>query len=173
MKLQKREELLAKGWQEQEVKKAEEILEKEEKHDVFFSKIVFWSAMVVIVFANLLVSLILIPFMIALDRFFLHAIVVVLAGTVGFLYNFLITDIGHLEKKHHILAGIIVPVLALANMIIMVIISNRFIEKLEIQIEQHNPWLTAGIFAVAFILPYIIDRIRIMVSESRKAVMTQ
>lgn len=173
MKLKKREELLAKGWQEQEVKKAEEILEREEKHDVFFSKIVFWSAMVVIIFANLLVSLLLIPFLIALNRFFLHAIVVVLAATVGFLYNFLITDIGHLEKKHHIWAGILVPILALANMVVMVIVSNKFIERLEIPIEQHNPLLTAVIFAVAFILPYILDRIRIRISEGRRAVMVQ
>ena len=50
---QKKEELLNKGWHEAEVKKAESILEKTEHQDVFLSKIVFWSALIVIVFANL------------------------------------------------------------------------------------------------------------------------
>lgn len=176
MKLKKRKELLAKGWQEEEVKKAENILERAEKHDVFFSKMVFWSAMVVIIFANLLVSLILVPFLVTLNHLFLYAIIVVIAATVGFLYNFLITDIGHLEKKHHVWAGILVPILALANMIVMVVVSNRLIDSLSIELEHHNPLLTSVTFAVAFILPYIIDRIMIKVSEGRrrrKAVLVQ
>ncbi len=167
MKLQRKEELLAKGWQEKEIKKAEETLERANQQDVFFSKIVFWSALVVIVFANLLVSVILIPFLIAFDRLFLYSIIIVLAGTVGFLYNFLITDIGHLERKHHIMAGIIVPLLALANMIGMVIISNRFVDRLQVPIEHHNPWLTAATFALAFILPYLLDRLRLSIQERR------
>lgn len=160
MKNERKNQLREKGWQEEEIKKAEAILEKAEYHDVFFSKIVFWSALVVIIFANLLISLILIPFLVALGQWFLYAIIVILAGTVGFLYNFLITDIGHLEKKHHILAGIIVPVLALGNMVVMVLVTNKFTKAVNIS-NLHNPWLVGGVFAIAFILPYIVDRIRI------------
>src|SRR3989338_3225124 len=108
MRTEKKYELLEKGWKDSEIKKAEEILEKAEQNDVFFSRIVFWSVLVVIIFSNLMISLILIPFLIALDRWFLYAVVVILAGTIGFLYNFLITDISHLERRHHLLAGIIV-----------------------------------------------------------------
>ena len=55
MKEKRKMDLQEKGWNENEIKKAESILEKEEKHDTHFSKIVFWSALVVIIFANLLV----------------------------------------------------------------------------------------------------------------------
>ena len=173
MRRKKKEELLAKGWQQQEVEKAEQILEHDEKHDVFFSKMVFWSALVVIIFANIIVSLVLIPFLVTLDNVFLYAIIVVLAATVGFLFNFLITDIEHLEKKHNIWAGILVPILALANVIIMVLVSNRLIDSLNIKLKHHNPLLISITFAVAFILPYIIDRIRIKISESRRSVLVQ
>ncbi len=165
MKKDKRIELLEKGWPEAEIKRAEQILEKEAKHDVFFSKIVFWSALVVIIFANLLVSLMLIPFLIALNHWVIYSIVIILAGTIGFLYNFLIKDIDYLGKKHHVWAGILVPLLALTNVMMMVWASNRFIEKLKINNPPQNPWLIALLFAVAFILPYLIDRIRRKVNE--------
>ena len=157
---QKKEELLNKGWHEAEIKKAEAMLEQTEHKDIYFSKIIFWSALVVIIFANLIVSLILIPFLIVLNKWLLYLLTVILAGTVGFLYNFLVLDIGHLEKKHHTLAAIIVPLLALTNMVIMVLISNQFIKDLKVQNTAHNPWIMALVFGVAFISPYLIDKLR-------------
>jgi hypothetical protein len=165
MRNQKKLELLEKGWNEGEIKKAEHILDKARDHDVFFARMVFWSAMVVIIFANIIVSLILVPFLITLDSLILYLIVTVIAGTIGFLYNFLITDISHIEKKHHLWAGILVPLIALTNMIIMVTLSNRFIEDLNIQTPPHSPFLLGLVFGIAFILPYIVDRIRLRFSS--------
>lgn len=156
----KREELLKKGWSVEEVRKAEAVLEKVELKDLFFSKITFWSALLVIIFANLLVSLILIPFLIVLSSWMLYITVAILAGITGFLYNFLIMDIGHLEKKHHLAAGIIVPLLALINLFITISVSNRFITDLKIKNPLHNPWLVGIVFIIAFILPYFIDILR-------------
>lgn len=161
MKPQRREELLQKGWREQDLVKAEAILDKATKHDVFFSKIVFWSALVVIVFANLLISIVLIPFLIALYDLVLYAIAAVLGLVIGFLYNFLITDIGLLETKHHRAASIIIPIIAIGNVIVMVLTANRFIESIQLNTPPHNPWVVAAIFGGAFILPYVVDQIRI------------
>lgn len=169
MKAKKRLELKEKGWSEEELRKAETALERAEKHDVHFSKIVFWSALVVIIFANLVVSLILIPFLIVLNQLVLYAIVVLLAGTIGFLYNFLVTNIGHLERKHHLWAGVLVPLIALANVVVMVLVSNRFITDLQVNNPLHNAWLTALVFAVAFILPYAAGRLRMAVAGRGKA----
>ena len=168
MERQRKQELLQKGWEEEELQKARQILEQATDHDLFFSKIVFWSALVVIIFANLLVSLLLIPFLIALSSGVLYGIVVVLALTIGFLYNFLITDIGLLEKKHHRAAGIIISFIAMANVVVMVLVSNKFIESLKLNNSPHNPWIVAAVFGGAFILPYVVDRIRLMMVE-RKA----
>ena len=161
MKPQRREELQQKGWREDELVKAEAILNKSTLHDIFFSKIVFWSAMVVIVFANLLISVILIPFLIALYDLVLYAIVAVLGLVIGFLYNFLITDIGLLETKHHRIASVIIPIVAMGNIVIMVVTSNRFIESIQLNNSSHNPWKVAAVFGGAFILPYIVDQTRL------------
>ncbi len=148
--------LQEKGWPDQEIKRAQAILEKAEKQDVFFSRIVFWSAMVVVVFANIMISLILIPFLIFLSSWVLYSVVGLLGLMIGFVYNFLITDIKHLRWHHHLLAGIILPIIALTNLFVMVLFSNRYAEKTVLS-HTNNPWLIGIIFAVAFILPAIVD----------------
>ena len=161
MKPQRKDELRQKGWREEDLLKAEAILDKTTKHDIFFSKIVFWSALLVIIFANLLVSIILIPFLITLYDLVLYAIVATLGLVIGFLYNFLITDIGLLETKHHRAASIIIPIIAVGNVVVMVLTANRFIESIHLNNQPHNPWIVAAVFGGAFILPYIVDQIRI------------
>ena len=158
-------ELQEKGWSDKDIIQAEEILEKEEKKDVFLSKIVFGTALVVIILTNLAVSMVMIPFLIVFSKFVLYTFVVILASTIGFTYNFLITDIGHLERKHHLFASIIIPLLALVNVVIVVIVSNRFISELEIKNTPHNPWIISIVFALAFILPYLIDQLRIHIKN--------
>ena len=160
MRQQRKEELRQKGWREEDLAKAEAILDKTTKHDIFFSKIVFWSALVVIIFANLLISIILIPFLITLYDLVLYAIVAILGLVIGFLYNFLITDIGLLETKHHRAASIIIPIIAVGNIVVMVLTANKFIENIQINNQPHNPWAVAAVFGGAFILPYIVDQIR-------------
>ena len=165
MKSERRTELLQRGWREQELKHAEEVLERAKQHDVFFSKIVFWSALLVIIFGNVVVALILIPFLIVLNNLVLYATVAILALIIGFLYNFLITDIGHLEKKHHRIASVIIPVLALANMVVVVVVSNRFIQDLKVDNPVHNVWIVAAVFVVAFVVPYVVNQIRLMITN--------
>jgi len=154
----KRGKLLKKGWSDQDLQTAEALLEKTEKKDIYFSKITFWSALIVIIVANLLVAFILVPFLIVLTNWLLYIIAAVLAATIGFLYSFLLIDIKHLSKSHHISAGIIVPILALVNLVAISLISNQITQDIQIQ-NTHNPYIVGTVFAVFFILPYIIDRI--------------
>lgn len=169
MKITTKTRLQQKGWNDADIKKAEAALERDLRYDVHFSRIVFWSAIIVIIFANIVVAGVLIPFLIALNEWVLYSAVIILGGTVGFLYNFLITDIGHLERKHHLWAGILVPILALGNIMVVVIFSNKVIQDAKILNVQQDPYVIGVVFAVAFILPYVIDRMRMMVGE-RKAV---
>ena len=103
---------------------------------------------------------VLIPFLIVLNKWILYFTIIVMALVIGFLYNFLILDIKLLGKQHHIAAGIIVPLIALANVFLMVIVSNRFIADLQLNNPPHNPAVVGVVFGVAFILPYLVDRLR-------------
>ncbi len=152
--------LRRKGWNEREIAKAERIVNVPQPHDSHFSRIVFWSALIVIIFANLVVSLVLIPFFIIFHAWMLYSIIILLAGSIGFLYNLLITDIGHLQRKHHVWAGIIVPIIAAANMIIMVLVANQFIAETHTQTATQSPWLIAAVFSGVLILPYLFGLLR-------------
>ncbi|MBI2669248.1 hypothetical protein HYX14_05385 [Candidatus Woesearchaeota archaeon] len=159
--------LRKKGWNDAEIRRALNVVQREEHHDIFLSRMVFWSAMMVIIFANIVISFVLLFFLIAFNQWLLYATIILLAGLIGFLYNFLITDIGHLKRHHHLLAGIIIPVLALANMLAVVWLSNRFINNLQVQNQPHNIWLVAVVFAIAFIIPYLADRMILYTKEKK------
>ena len=171
MKQSHKLKLTEKGWSEEEIVHAEAVLDRAEKQDVHFSKIVFWSALIVTIFGNFIVSLILIPFLIVLNKWVLYSIVILLAGSIGFLYKLLIMDIGHLEKKHHVSASILVPVVAVANVVGMVLVSNKFIRDLRVENVQHSPIMVAIVFAIVLILPYVLHQISLMVkNKTKKAV---
>ena len=130
--------LSEKGWNDKELRKAEEILNKETERDLHFSTMVFWSAVLVIIFANLIVSLILIPFLIVLNSWVLYLIVISLGFTIGSLYAFLINSSSYFKTKHHLLGGVIIPIIALANFIGMVLVANKFIADAKINNLPHN-----------------------------------
>ena len=106
----------------------------------------------------IVMSLALMFLSVVLDTTVLYLIVTLLAAMTGFLYNFLITDIGHLEKKHHILAMITVPFVALFNLVLIIIISNTLIVEMGL-ISPHNPWIIGVLFAVVFLIPLVIDKL--------------
>ena len=160
MKEKRKLELKEKGWTEKDLHKAQKLLEEERTHDAHFSRIVFWSALVVTIFANIVVSLILIPFLIFIAPWALYTIVILLGGSIGFLYELLITDIGHLKTKHHISASVVLPLIAVVNVAVMVIVANTVIAEGTVTSSPHNPWIVAIVFAVAFILPYVFLSIK-------------
>lgn len=149
--------LTSKGWKDTEIKHAQDVLNQEKAHDAFFSKIVFYSALVIIIFANVFVSFAILFLSIVISSWFLYIITGVLALTIGFLYNFLITDIGHLEKKHHLFATILLPILAFANILLIGFVSNTIIADLGISTGEHNTWFLGVTFAVLFLVPAVID----------------
>ncbi len=150
--------LKEKGWSEREIKHAESILHHRATHDVHFSKIVFWCALFVTIIGNIVLSLILVPFLLLLNNLIVYAIVVLLALMMGFIYNFLVTDIGHLQLKHHLLAAIIIPCIALANIFIMVLASNKLVARAELQAAPQNAGIIAFLFAIVFMIPYLVDQ---------------
>ena len=159
MNLTQKQKLLQKGWNDQDIQKAEAILHKEEYHYVFFAKIVFLSAVVVITISNIAISLVLIPFLVALQYWFLYLVVIILGAVVGSLYTFLVTNIGHLEQKHHQAASILVPIIALTNVVFIVLVSNQLITDIHAQTTQHSLFFVSLAFAGAFVLPYVVVQI--------------
>jgi len=151
--------LSKKGWSNQELNKAESILDKKSKHNKKFSKRVLLSSLLLVIIGNIVSAFILIPFLIFLPNYLLYGFIILLASLIGVLYNMLINDIGNLEKKHHLLASLVLPIVALINMFILVPITNELISKKKLD-PSSNPWTIAIVFSIAFILPYLITIIK-------------
>lgn len=153
----KADNLRKKGWSEEEIKKAEAILHQTEKHDIYFSRVVFWTAIIAVVIGNLLISVALIPLLLAVNKTLLYLTIIIFALLIGFLYNFLIRDIGHLERKHHLLAGVIIPLIALFNIFLVTSISNLILKNLRLE-NLHHPLIPAIVFAFFLMVPYLTER---------------
>jgi hypothetical protein len=152
--------LKEKGWAEEDIGKAEAIIEKRRREDksrtyISMNRVLYWSAIVVIVLGNFIISMFLIPFLLVLKRFSLDIIIVAIAFAFGLLFNLLITDIEHVEKKHHLFALIIIPLIALINFVMMVNISNALGESMNLPISRQNPYFISLLYVIAFVLPYL------------------
>ena len=159
------ESLREKGWSAEDIKEAEEIIAKRKREDksrtgLFMNKILYWSAIIVIVLGNFIISMFLMPFLLVLKKFSLDVIIVAIAFAFGLLFNLLVTDIEHLEKKHYIAAIVVVPSIALINFIMMVNIANSIAQTINLPIARQNPYFISVLYVVAFILPYVYTLIK-------------
>ncbi|PIN73470.1 hypothetical protein COV20_04570 [Candidatus Woesearchaeota archaeon CG10_big_fil_rev_8_21_14_0_10_45_16] len=171
MKYSRKVELREKGWSSQEIHKAEKALEEASRHDIAFSRMIFWSALLLTVVANFLVTAVLIPFLAFFEPWTLYVTMSIIALMIGFVYNFLLSDIAHIEARHHILAGIIVPVIAIGNVVLMIFASDRLLSGSDIVVTE-DPWTLAGVFVAAFLLPYLLGRLRYLFKERRKVLIS-
>jgi len=149
--------LVEKGWSKRDINKTLKILEKAKKHPKIkiLDKSVYWISLIVTIIGNIIISISLIPFLLTLRSFQLYLIIITMGIAFGLLFELLIRTIEHLETKHHLFLSIIIPIIAVINIIVIVLFSNRLEEIINIQNPQ-NPVLIGVVYAVAFILPYSI-----------------
>ncbi len=158
------ERMKEKGWSEEEISHAMEIMyskEKEGKHVIYtknMNPILYWLSLIIAIIGNLFISIILIPFLLVLSSYQLYFVIVVLALTFGTIFNFLINAIEHIETTHHIIAGAFIPAIAVITVFVMVNVSNKLSVVFQSPIHQ-NPVLVSILYVVAFILPYGVTRI--------------
>ena len=156
--------LAQKGWTKAEILKASSILHgKEDPGQIYFQKqmnpVVYWLTLIVSIIANMVVSVVLIPFLLVIkDVSTLYGIVAVLALAFGFFFNLLLTDIEHVDPRHHVIAGIFIPALAIINIIIVVNVTSAIDQVLFGAQFQQNSLAIAIIYVVAFIAPYIVNK---------------
>jgi len=151
--------LREKGWTQEEIDHAVAILDESKKHKPKFTmvldQLVYWVALILAIVGNIALSVVLIPFLLVLNNIQLYIFVVILASSFGLLFSQLLKDIQGLDKKHHVIAGIFIPALALINVYVMVNLAN-FLDKIfKLSKVEHNPVLISIVYVVFFIFPYI------------------
>ncbi len=117
-------------------------------------RVIYWSALVVLLVCNFVISVILVPFILVMSGLRFYLLVILFALIFGWLFNLIINDIEHIESKHHLFAIIILPVVGLINILITTNVSN-YLAKMLMLPNYTNPTLPATLYAIVFLLPYI------------------
>jgi hypothetical protein len=159
-----RKTLEEKGWETKDIEKAINIMqnapgyspEKQSK----ISSILYWMTLLLIIVGNLLLSVVLVPFLLVISGPVLYIMVSAVALVWGLLFNIVIDDIEELDEKHHIIAGIFIPFIAVFNVYMIVNLSNAVDKALNISEIQQNPWIVGGVYVLAFMLPFSISKIK-------------
>jgi hypothetical protein len=160
MKKETIKQLKRKGWSPEDISGAEKIIESRTLKDksrtsVYSNRVLFWTVIVVIIFGNFIISLMLIPFLLVLNKIAMDVVVVVIGFVFGALFNLLVLDVEQVSKKHHLIAGIAIPVLALINIGVMVKVANAMNDVLRVSTVREDPITISILYVVAFIIPYL------------------
>ncbi|MFC1727872.1 hypothetical protein ACFLZ7_00200 [Nanoarchaeota archaeon] len=168
------QKLTEKGWSKEEIEKATQIMESPpEKGRAIFTKrmnpLLYWMTLIVAIVGNMVISVVLIPFLIAVQSIIaLYSIIALLGLAFGFLFSVLLTDIEHIDPKHHVIAGIFIPILALINIFIIVNITNT-IDKVIFGAQiQGNAIIISGIYVLAFIGPYMFNKLSDIIETKKR-----
>ena len=120
------------------------------------NRIIYWMALLVLIISNLVVAVVLIPLLLALNPFPLYLIVMLVGVFIGLIFNHLIKDVEHLERKHHLFAGILIPVVGVVDLFIVVAVANKLAKILLIP-TQNDPLTVSLVFVASFLFPYVVS----------------
>ena len=135
--------------------------ERNTKEDVASSVagVIYWISLLAAMVGNFIITVILVPFLVMLqDKVTLYIIVMIMGIVFGALFNFLLSDIERLDHHHHVMTGVVIPVLAVINVYIMVNVSKAVGTIISVTVNQ-NALVISIIYVAMFIVPYIINSI--------------
>jgi len=160
MKADLSDRLRAKGWDEKEIKRAKRIFKKAQENKSnklkIFEEFIYWFVLLIVIFGNLVVSIALVPFLLELESVMLYGVIVLLALAFGSLFDLLIRDIEALEKKHIVVAGVLIPLLAVINIFYVTKFANFVSDTWGLGIN-HNPLIITVLYVGAFVLPHVLS----------------
>src|SRR3989338_10165832 len=114
---------------------------------------VYWILLVVIAIANFAISIALLPSVMALSGIFLYVVLATAGLIFGLAFELVIRSIEHLEYKHHVALGFIIPAVAAINIFLMAGMANNVKGSIGFGHAQ-SPFLISIVYAIAFVLPF-------------------
>ena len=145
-------------WTDDDIEKTLRIIENAQERKPreirFIDKAVYWGVLIVAIIGNIILSIILIPFMLVLKHFVLYMIIFVLAFVFGLFFDLLLREIEQLDQPHRVIAGLFIPALAIINVFYMTQFSNYLTATIRLN-NVHNPLLISIVYTTAFVMPYL------------------
>lgn len=152
--------LASKGWGRTDIRRTADILAHAEEIKSpsmrFLEQAAFWTALLIAILGNLIISVVLVPFLLLLHGLGLYFTVFVIGVTFGLIFNVLVRYIEELGEGQHIVAGAFIPALALINMYMIAHFSNKLEILLQLTTPAHSPVGVSVTYVIAFVLPYFL-----------------
>lgn len=150
--------LQAKGWSEQEIEHAKEILQNAEnnKHPkiAFLEKTIYWILIILAFIGAIIGTWIIQPFLIFLSREGGMLIILIFGIIFGSIVSVLMKDVENIELHHHLIISLIIPV---TSIITSIIITTQLKTLTEItNISQHNPFILGIMYSIGSLIPFAI-----------------
>jgi len=120
----------------------------------------YWTLLVIAIIGNFVLSVVLVPFLLILKGTGLYFTLFVIGLSFGWLFSFILHSMEKLETTQHFIAAIFMPALALINVGIFAILSNKLIILMKLPTPPHNPFLIGGVYVFAYVLPGAIAHVR-------------
>lgn len=151
--------VLKKGWTKKEVDKTLKILKKAEKNKhpaiKVLDELVYWLSLILTIIGNLIISIVLIPFLYFYPPKTLYLLLIVIASSFGLLFELLIRSMSHLKTHHHIFYSIFVPGIAIINFFIIFFLTKNLSFFLPFK-NIYNPFIVSFVYIIFFMLPYLV-----------------
>ncbi|MBW3016600.1 hypothetical protein KY309_03240 [Candidatus Woesearchaeota archaeon] len=120
----------------------------------------FWVLLLMAILANFILSVVLVPFLLILKGWTLYFSLFFVAASFGFVFTFILHSLEKVEKQRHVVASVFIPCLALINVGIFAVLSNKLIILLKLATPPHNPLLVGAVYVLGYVLPSSVFHLR-------------
>ena len=110
--------------------------------------------LVVIALASVITTILTMPFILFFQSYLMYAFVLLIGLVFGFIFSFMVTDLKHLEKKGHLLLSLVIPIIAVVNIIIMIYMLRHLALRFDLILE-HDPIILASLYLLGYVIPYL------------------
>ncbi len=150
--------LRQKGWQPHQITRATGIIgaAQEVKSDAikFLDMFVYWGILLLAIVGNFILSIVVIPILLAFDDLSLVIAVAIIAVAFGTLLDVIIREVEHFRRNKLIIPELFIPAIALINIYIITTLTNNVAEL--VQLPTHNPWIVSIMYVCGFSLPHFL-----------------
>jgi hypothetical protein len=153
-----------KEWSPELAVRTEEILRHAEQRKPKWVKSVdnalYWVLLIVAILGNFVVSVVLVPFLLILKGAALYFSLFFIGASFGWLFSFILHNLERLQAHQHIIASVFIPALAIINVGIFAVLSNKLIILLKLATPPHNPFIVGAVYVFGYVLPGSIGHLR-------------
>ncbi len=117
------------------------------------NRFLYWSGLLFLTVMNFVIAFILLPLTVLLRGWSTYVLVTVFGLLFGVIFDFLIKDLEHLERRHHLFAAIVIPIISIVDLFLIQSIARSLSSVLKIPLTQ-NPLIAGSLYLLAFLGPF-------------------